>query len=241
MSSHSLMKYLFFVVNLLSCFVAQSQQWEVGGGFTSWQYRGDLAPSYRPFAMRPGADVWGRFNTATGFNFRAQASMGRLGTRQSSSPQTFHQQQGRAFGKTMYEGAALVEYNFLDFRMSRSRYASQWTPYWVGGLSMYMVDELNNVNFAIPVGVGLKTIWRDNWNLSVEFSPRFTNKDAILDDFGYPRNDPFATTGSTFDPSDPLQRQARKLNYPATLQRDTYYLVQFSVSYVFQRIYCPRP
>lgn len=220
---------------------ARSQQWEVGGGLTSWQYRGDLSPNYRPFAMRPGADIWGRFNTNTGFNFRLQGSVGRLGVNQNTVNQTFHQKQGRSFGKTMYEAAALVEYNFLDFRMNRSRYTTQWTPYWVGGVSMYMVDELNNVNFALPVGVGIKTVWRDNWNLSVEFSPRFTNKDSILDDFGYPRNDPFTSAGSTFDPNDSVQREGRKLNYPATLQKDTYFLFQVSVSYVFQRIYCPRP
>lgn len=234
-------KYLAFLLSFMFFVETQGQQWEVGGGFTGWQYRGDLAPSYRPFAMRPGADLWGRYNTGSGFNFRAQASIGRLGTRQASSNQTFHQQQGRVFSKSMYEGALLMEYNFLDFRMSRSRYTSQWTPYWVGGLAMYMVDELNNVNFALPVGVGLKTIWRDNWNFSVEFAPRFVSKDAILDDYGYPRNDPYAAAGSTFNPADPQQRLARKLNYPLTLQRDNYYLLQFSVSYVFQRIYCPRP
>lgn len=234
-------RIVFLLVFFALCQCAHAQKLEVGGGLTAWQYRGDLAPNYRPLAMRPGASLWGRYNTQLGFNFRLQGSIGRLGVDQSTVNQTFHQKQGREFGKTMYEAAALLEYNFLDFRLNRSRYASNWTPYWVGGLSMYMVDELNNVNFALPVGVGIKTMWRTNWNFSVEFSPRFTNKDAILDDFGYPRNDPFVSAGSTFDPADPIQREQRKLNYPATLQKDTYFLVQFSISYVFQRIYCPRP
>lgn len=234
---HSLLFFLFIGIPY---FAAQAQEIELGGGVALTQYKGDLNPTYNPFRTRPGVSIFARYNTETGINFRLTGLAGQIAANTDKVQNPFTNQLNRSFVRTFYEFSTLVEYNFLDFRTRRSRFTTNWSPYIFTGASLYALDQLNNTKFSFPLGFGIKKELTTQLNFSAEFGTRFLNVDDAIDGFGYPRIDPYAASGSTFDPNDHFSRFTRRLSYPATLQMDKYFIFQVTVSYLFQRVYCPK-
>lgn len=230
---------LFFFIGI-SFYGVQAQEIELGGGAALIQYKGDLNPSYNPFRSRPGVSLFARYNTEKGINFRLTGLAGQIAANTNKVQNPFTNQLNRSFARTFYEFSTLIEYNFLDFRTKRSRFTTDWSPYVFAGASLYALDQLNNTKFSYPLGFGVKKELTTHLNFSAEFGTRFTNVDDAIDGFGYPRIDPYAASGSTFDPNDPFSRLTRRLSYPSTLQMDKYFIFQVSVSYLFQRVYCPK-
>lgn len=174
------------------------------------------------------------------------------------------------FPKSIFEYSAIVEYNFLDFRTKRSRYVTDWTPYIFGGISLLAIgDIMATPTPTFQLGFGVKKQLNSQINISAEFGSRFTYKDdKTIDEWGHPAS--FDINAVEFiDPDIPqvgtpnknisfddllkirnpskAQRDAqyaaqlmRRLSYPATLQADKYFIFQISVSYLFQRVYCPK-
>lgn len=223
-----------------SPFYAHAQEIELGGGASLIQYKGDIYPAFKPFHSRPGVSLFARYNTEKGINFRLTGLAGQIAANTEKVQNPFINQLNRNFNRTFYEFSTLVEYNFLDFRTKRSRFTTDWTPYLFAGASLYALDQLNNTKFSYPLGFGIKKALSTHLNFSAEFGTRFMNTDDAIDGFGYPRIDPYQVSSGTFNPSDHFSRNTRRLSYPATLQKDKYFIFQVSVSYLFQRVYCPK-
>ena len=233
------MRY-FLLVFFVGMYSAQAQEIELGAGAALVQYKGDLNPTYSPFRSRPGIGIFARYNTEKGVNFRLSGLAGQIAANTDKVRNPFINQLNRNFTRTFFEFSTLAEYNFLDFRTKRSRFSTDFSPYIFGGVSLYSLDQLNNTKFSFPLGFGVKKELTNNLNISAEFGTRFTSVDDAIDGFGYPRIDPYLSPTSTFDPTDHFSRNIRRLSYPSTLQMDKYFIFQVSVSYLFQRVYCPK-
>lgn len=85
----------------------------------------------------------------------------------------------------IYEGAALMEFNFLEFAYKEKRYRSEkreqfFSPYVVAGIALFYADqsEIKDI-FAIPMGVGLKYRVSPRMELNVEWVFRKTFTDNL--------------------------------------------------------------
>ncbi|MDR2962913.1 MAG: DUF6089 family protein [Bacteroidales bacterium] len=97
-------------------------------------------------------------------------------------------QQSRRYSfsdNNIYEGAALMEFNFLEFAYAEKKYRSEkrerfFSPYVVAGIALFYADqsEINDI-FAIPMGVGLKYRVSPRVELNVEWVFRKTFTDNL--------------------------------------------------------------
>jgi hypothetical protein len=107
------------------------------------------------------------------------AKRGRLRAYDRDFPNAYQQLRGFSFSKhTIYEVAALMEYNFYPIGMEKSgKY--KFTPYInLGGAIMYCNRISRKFQFVIPFGVGVKYRFTPKIELGIEwvFRRTFTDK-----------------------------------------------------------------
>ncbi|MCU0324710.1 MAG: DUF6089 family protein [Spirosomaceae bacterium] len=220
---------IIFVIASLSSSIAQ--KFEIGGGAGFCHYKGDLAPSFKPFQARPGGNLFFRYNHSRAVSAKVSGLFGQISAKDANvSKDLFLQKRDWEFKKTFFEGAAQIEYNFLNFRTTSSRIVNNWTPYVFGG-GVYMMSA----NFAqswggVSIGLGIKKQWNNKWNWGIEFGSRKVFDADFLDGYGFYIKD-VNTSGIVKGTP----------NFPATttMQGDMYYYTNFSISYVFYKVHCP--
>lgn len=221
---------LSFLFITLSLSVTFAQKYEFGVGAGACHYKGDLAPTFKPFQFGPGGNAFFRYNHSRAVSAKIGFLFGQVQADvKNNQRDLFFQEIARRglqpkFRKVLPELNAQIEYNFLNFRTNASRIISNWTPYVFGG-GMY----LDRTTGGLTLGVGLKKEWRRNWNWGVEFGTRFPfQSDVLFDNSGFYEKD-----APPFLKGDPNQDRA------TTRQGDRYYYTNFSISYVFYKVHCP--
>lgn len=209
-----LLRNLFVLLFITFSFsTVTAQRFELGGGVGATHYKGEIYPSFKPFAFNGGANAFARFNLVkSGVSLKAMGMIGVLSADDSRVNSLFHQNRGLQFKTNIWEAGGQIEYNFLHFRSSHIRNSS-WTPYVFGGYVVYSVGKreftvnspaprpllaYNNTiteprkERAIPFGIGFKKALRPRLNLSVEFGARKIMKDGdsdvSIDNIGYVQN-----------------------------------------------------
>jgi len=149
------------------------------------QYNGDVNMTkayYRPF---PAASLLYKMYFNHHYVTRFSVTYGELQGRDSDFPNQYQQNRKYSFGHNrVYEGAAQVEFNFLEFAFADKRYREKrekfFSPYVVGGIALFFADQLNFSDiFAIPMGVGLKYRVSGRVELNVEWAFRKTFTDNL--------------------------------------------------------------
>ncbi len=248
---------LVFVFSLVLCsFITFGQKLEIGTSIGVCQYKGDVMPSYRIFMARPGGGVFVRYNLSRAVSVKAQGIIGVLrGNDTHLRNEPLHTARQYSFTNVFKDFGVQVEYNFLNFRTNQSRIISNWTPYILagGGINYSQINAKywsfnpsspfnsfstkSNPNY-LSLGVGFKKQWKQQWNWGVEFGTRWTNTD-FLDGLGYYSDGSYAVTSSaTTGFVSPYLRQ--KFSVPGTLSKDIYYYTNFSISYLFYKVHCPK-
>ncbi|MCP9769147.1 hypothetical protein EGI22_14605 [Lacihabitans sp. LS3-19] len=244
-------KTLIFV--LISHFV-YSQKLEIGAGAGPTYYKGDLQPTFRVFNPSIATNLFVRYNISKVFSIKGNASFGMVSGNDKRSGNALNKYRGLKFNNTLWDYYGQVEYNFLNFRTHNGRYEHSWTPYLFGGFGNYQhlkrkFDSRGNITISnkiagpdpiLPFGVGYKKILNGKWNFGVEFSTRVLlrkkNSD-LFDGFGFSPDHPDPQSLYTaFDSGD---KNFALLKYPNTKEKDKYFMVSFSVSYLFYKVHCP--
>jgi Domain of unknown function (DUF6089) len=233
-----------------------AQKWEVGTGVGVNQYKGDVMPTYKPLIVRPAASAFVRMNYSRAVSFKAQGMYGGVvGKDKFIKSDPFHQAREYSFNATLMEGSGQVEYNFLNFRTNASRIVDNWTPYVFGGYGATLIDSkallktdkdptvftpynTNKTEQVMILGIGFKKQWRGQWNWGIEFGARHTTTD-FLDNIGYSSGKFEVLLPPGVVPSDPKFQYLLKYQIPGTKVKDMYYYTNFSISYVFYKVYCP--
>jgi hypothetical protein len=220
------LKYILsFLILILSLSATYAQKFEVGAGLGVCHYKGDLSPTFKPFQFGPGGNAFFRYNHSRALSAKVGFMYGQVRAKDKNNQRDlFLQKRNLEFSKWLPEMNFQVEYNFLNFRTNASRIVSNWTPYVLGG-AMY----LDRTTGGWLLGVGLKKEWRRNWNWGVEFGTRMPfQSDTAFDGLGF-----YEKGGTTSNKGEP--------NIPVAITRqgDKYYYTNFSVSYVFYKVYCP--
>jgi hypothetical protein len=237
---------------------SNGQKLEVGGGAGLFQYKGDLQPKYNLFSGRPAANGFVRYNLIPALSIKGQGIFGYIAGKDSKVQAPQNRIRKYEFSSMLMEYGGQIEYNFLDFRTSRSLRKSEGSPYlFLGYNSWTSINRKYNTLDITPIytyrteterpyagnaivyGVGYKKVWKSNWNIGAEFGARKLKTD-IFDTFGYRIVDNDGTLG----PSRTVPQTnfaLAKLNVPNTHLYDMYFYLNFSVSYVFYKVHCPNP
>lgn len=239
-----------------------SQKLEVGMGVGPTYYKGDLQPNFRVFAPSLGTNAFVRYNFSKSMSIKGNGSFLSVNGDDQNSNYTFNKERNFHFKSLLSDYHGQIEYNFLNFRTHNGRYEHSWTPYLFGGMGQSKIlkaryysivdnGELrindkpkNSPKTILSYGIGFKKIYKGKWNFGVEFSTRFFNKarntgennDDILDGFGVSPNSKKIISNYNLPSYSSLTDPFR---FPNSPQKDLYYHVSFSVSYLFYKVHCP--
>lgn len=214
-------------------------------------YKGDLQPNFRVFAPSVGTNAFVRYNFSKSVSIKGNGSFLNIKGNDAKSGNQYNTERGYKFSNTLVDYNGQIEYNFLNFRTHNGRYEHKWTPYLFGGFGMYKVLDSkftspNGVHIEgkqtqykmIPYGIGFKKRYKGKWNFGVEFSTR-----VLVDKNFKDRFDGFGGFNSTLNlPNNRytlLPTSSKTYAYPNSPQKDQYYHVSFSVSYLFYKVHCP--
>ncbi|MFC3810795.1 type IX secretion system protein PorG [Lacihabitans lacunae] len=231
-----------------------SQKLEVGMGVGPTYYKGDLQPNFRVFAPSVGTNAFVRYNFSKSVSIKGNGAFLNIKGNDAKSGNQYNTERGFKFSNTLIDYNGQIEYNFLNFRTHNGRYEHKWTPYLFGGFGMYKVldsklespedttpsDGKQSQYKMLPFGIGFKKIYKGKWNFGVEFSTR-----VLLDKNYQDKFDGFG--GINTNTNNPNSRYrlpstatlTDSFRYPNSPQKDLYYHVSFSVSYLFYKVHCP--
>ncbi len=231
-----------------------AQKLEIGAGAGPTYYKGDLQPTFRVLSPSVGGNAFVRYNASKVISIKANAMIGFVHGNDAKSGNPLNQYRGLKFNNTLWDYGGQIEYNFLNFRTHNGRYEHIWTPYLFGGLGnmqflkrKYTTRTVSkqNSNIAgpdpvLPFGVGYKKIINGKWNFGVEFSTRVLLRKKNADTFdGYGFNPANGLIQNYYLAQDGSDANINLLEYPNTLQKDKYFHISFSVSYLFYKVHCP--
>ncbi len=186
------------IISLAACLIfpfflqAQTHEFGIRGGLAN--YRGELAPVFN-FAS-PGVHLGAfyRFNPNAVWSFKLGGTFSQINADDKNSLDAFAQARNHSFRTNIWEFGGQIEYNFLNFRQSIRTDLQDWTPYLLAGLGVYKMEPRLNIqptyrtiNPAAFLGVGLKAVLAERWNIGVELGARFAFTD-YLDDLGIDTN-----------------------------------------------------
>ncbi len=213
---------------------AKGQKHEIGLGIGVLNYSGDLS-SMPNFGMsRPAITGFYRLNFSPVVSMRASLMFGKIAGKEANgaSNPVAGVRQG-AFSGSLNQLALNLEYNFFNYAYSGKKGGRRLAPYITGGLSFFnyelgsanttdAVDPRYAMQFAIPVGLGIKYRVRKQLNFNAEFVANKTFTDYI-DGVSYsPTKNPAST---------------KYITNPLT--SDWFYYLGVSLSYTFYKINCP--
>lgn len=214
------------ILTLLGHF-SYAQKNELGGGLGALNYIGEASLFYNPVNLRPAAYVFYRRNLSPVVATRFALTVGNVqATERSSTP--IGDVRGATFNGLLTDVAITFEYNFFDYILNYldRKYARKYSPYLTAGICLYNFNSTSseskakdlNTNIAIPLGIGIKYMVTDQWNLGAELVARKTFSDKLDGIEGSTINGKMA-----YDPQD----------------TDYYYFLGFNVSYTFFKVHCP--
>ena len=216
----------FFVIFILSVTPVLGQNADIGIGLGGLSYTGDLQRNYKILENRLAGNIFYRYTFSNAVSVRGAITGGKLQGSDDKPYDDFASLRNTRFDIFLLEGAVTVEYHFLNFLDSKT-----WinhSPYFFAGVGAFTffgdLEKGRKIQPVIPVGVGLKYLLDERWQLGLEFGARKTFFD-YLDDV------------SEFDAS--LSKRSQGYQYGNQFDQDWYYFLGLSVSYTFYQIPCP--
>lgn len=214
---------LLFFLSISNLTIAQFSEFGVGvGGFN---YAGDLMRGYHIENVKPGIVGYYKMNLDNIFSVRASLSGGLISGSDNNPIDPFAANRKGSFQSTIVEAAAMLEYNFLDYKSEHA--LIRWSPYMLVGISGFTFfggdQNLNGnsrVQVAIPFGGGFKYAINPNITLNLEVGIRKLFFDHLD---GYSDGD---ITNKNYQ-------------YGNKYDKDWFNFVGFSISYLLWKIPCP--
>ena len=188
---------LLLVMATFSAHAQLRQRLEVGGGFGTLNYTGDLVRTYNFRFSKPAATLFYRINFSQVVSMRTSVTFGALAGSDNIQPLDPAAAQRKAsFRSSLVEFSPVFEYHFIDWRDANRRI--RYTPYLFAGAGLFIfsvkTDFANMVNgpspfasppafsrvqLSIPFGGGFKYVLNPNWYMAVEFGMRETFFDYL--------------------------------------------------------------
>jgi hypothetical protein len=218
-----------FLIGLPIFVFAATLSWgqskEIGGGVVGSFYTGDMSRTLELGELRPGGQLFYRRNYSEHLGVRYNLAISAVSGSDENPIDAFADLRDQSFSIAVIEGAALVEYNFLDYRENLNQF--NWSPYAFAGLGVMTLtgeesnpNDFSKVQPVIPMGIGFKYLLDWKWTFSAEFGARKTFFD-YLDNVG---------EGDL---------AVKNYQYGNQNLNDWYYFIGISLSYTFHIVPCP--
>lgn len=219
----------YFLLLSLICSTGFAQKNEIGVFMGGAFYRGEISD----FSFKTPGGVVGllfRQNWNAALSTQYTFSYGSLRASDEYNPSSIGSIRKYEFQTNITEISIQAAYNFYDF--GHFDETVTWTPYLFGGVAIFSMNPqsntnntnnrpYNNLQFAIPFGVGAKFLINENWNVSLQLGARKTFTDYIDDLYvSSTRNNP-------------------KLYEENSSNKDMYFFGTVGLSYVIQARPCP--
>lgn len=213
------MLYLFFS----GLATANAQIHEIGIFLGGSNYIGDVGPTDY---IAPNEFAYGilyKWNRTPRHSWRFSATFSKITSRDSNSDVAARQIRDYDFENNVKEVSAGMEFNFFDFNLHDMR--TKITPYIYSGLSYFAYEELFVVNghtktdytegsLAIPMTVGIKSNFAQNFVIGFEVGARYTFTDNL-------------------DGSNPKNENLTPLKFGNTNSKDWYVFSGLTLTYTF--------
>ncbi len=197
---------------------------EIGVFLGGSNYVGDLgATNY----INPNETAYGllyKWNKSPRHSWRFSYMKSKLASDDKNSDSQARKQRNFSFENSFHEVSAGLEFNF--FKFNQHNFDKIVTPYVYSGLSYTRYDGLyfDNDNYAkadetqsaiaIPMIVGVKTKFLDNWVFGAEVGARYSFKDDL-------------------DGSNPTDDKVASLRFGNINSNDWYVFSGFTITYTF--------
>ncbi|MCB0537775.1 MAG: DUF6089 family protein [Chitinophagales bacterium] len=263
---------LFLLIFSNSKVVAQN--FEVGGYMGVANYFGDLNSNSSFNMVRPVGGVFLRNNFDTRWVLKSAIGFGQIAYDDKKSQNAFNRQRNLHFKSNILDLSVMLELNFLEFDKQKQ---NKWfSPYFTVGFAAFYynpqakyngkwyylqplgtegqndpsysgIKKYRLVNFAIPIGGGVKFSVNRNWNVGLLGELRVTFTDYLDDVSGVypsPLSLPEGSQGIAYALSDRSGEVGEPIGKPGnqrgtSLKNDFYLFLGVSASYTFFRVKCP--
>ena len=205
--------------------IAQHHEFGLGPGMLN--YAGDLQRGYQLSSIRPGGQLFYRYNFNPVISLRGSLMAGGLAGSDKNPIDPFAAVRNNDFGLTVVELSGDFEYNFLDTKSKYSR--NNWTPYLFLGLgAFYMIGDepvngegqYSSIQPVIPFGTGLKFDINPYININVEFGLRKLFTDWV-------------------DDVSDARTNTKNFQYGNKYDKDWYNFFGITLTYTIYRVDCP--
>lgn len=148
----------------------------MGGGA---YYMGDLNLAEHFYSAHPALGVFAKYHFNSRIILRGGAFHTNLSARDRDFSSAFQQQRDHEFETGLIELSAQVEFNFMRFIIGQQRQEG-FSPYLQTGLAFYVTPHsVQNIGFALPVGIGIKKNISPRMVLGAEWAFRRTFSDLL--------------------------------------------------------------
>lgn len=237
-------------------------------------YFGDLNSNSSFNMVRPVGGVFLRNNFDTRWVLKSAIGFGQIAYDDKKSQNAFNRQRNLHFKSNILDLSVMLELNFLEFDKQK---ANKWvSPYFTVGFAMFYynpqaqyngkwyylqplgtegqndpsysgIKKYRLVNFAIPIGGGVKFSVNRNWNIGLLGELRVTFTDYLDDVSGIypsPLSLPEGSQGIAYALSDRSGEVGEAIGKPGnqrgtSKKNDFYLFLGVSASYTFFRVKCP--
>jgi hypothetical protein len=218
---------LLVIIFVISLSRSYAQKNELGGGIGALNYIGELSSYYNPVNLRPAVYGFYRRNFSPVVAARFALCVGGLHGADNGS-NAVSSARNASFGGLITDMAFTIEYNFFDYILNYidRKQARKYSPYLTAGIAIYNFNGKSSLSaspnrstaLAIPLGIGIKYMLTDKWNIGAELVARKIFTDNLDGVDGYTLNNKLLA-----DPVD----------------KDYYYMLGFNISYTFYKVHCP--
>ena len=193
------MKYFLLYISLIFCgFSTNAQINELGLFIGGVNYIGDIGPIAYVAPNEPAIGIIYKWNRSPRHSYRFSYTQGSLKSNDNDSDVPSRNLRGFSFKNSVKEFSAGLEFNFLDFDLHDSK--TMVTPYVYSGINYFIYNEIYISNrtsqidyrssaFSIPMIVGVKARFLENFIIGAEIGFRYTFTDNL--DASNPKNDNF--------------------------------------------------
>ncbi|MDH5608096.1 MAG: DUF6089 family protein [Cyclobacteriaceae bacterium] len=221
------MRFYLFLLLLSGIQFTNAQLIEFGIGPGTLNYAGDLVKGVQLANSSPAVQVHHRMNLSKVVSVRWALTYGKIKGSDTYSNDPFGLQRNGSFNLNIAELSSTFEYHFLDYKHDKSHV--RWSPYaffGIGFTRLYKAPgtygDYNPTQAIIPYGIGFKQLIGRRFSSGIEFGVRQTFFDYL---------DTYADGDQT----------VKDFQYGNPADRDVYYFVGISLSYIVYKIPCPFP
>ncbi len=173
---------------LLLCLFLSTTIWtkaikdiEIGGMLGGATYFGELNNVNPINRIRPGIQVFGRYNFHKQLALRGNIGLAMLSGKDETSAFQYNLQRNMVFTSSILTLSSNLELNFLPYKIDNKN--SVFSPYITFGLGATLVnlqfDSHLLRNFMTPFGIGVKLNLPDRWNAGIEYTFNYTFRDDL--------------------------------------------------------------